>query len=73
MELSKLGAEEFYRQRIRPDLKAYVQKTFAAICREYIESENRKNALPFPVKSVGKWTGKVGNIDIVATKTEGQS
>lgn len=72
-ELSKLGAEEFYRQRIRPDLKAYVQKTFAAICREYIESENRKNALPFPVKSVGKWTGKVGNIDIVATDENGRT
>ena len=72
-ELSKLGAEEFYRQRIRPDLKAYVQKTFAAICREYIESENRKNALPFPVKSVGKWTGKVGNIDIVATNENGRT
>ena len=73
VELSKLGAEEFYRQRIRPDLKAYVQKTFAAICREYIESENRKNALPFPVKSVGKWTGKVGNIDIVATDENGRT
>ena len=72
-ELSKLGAEEFYRQRIRPGLKAYVQKTFAAICREYIESENRKNALPFPVKSVGKWTGKVGNIDIVATDENGRT
>ncbi len=73
VELSKLGAEEFYRQRIRPGLKAYVQKTFAAICREYIESENRKNALPFPVKSVGKWTGKVGNIDIVATDENGRT
>lgn len=72
-ELSKLGAEEFYRQRIKPSLKAYAQKTFTAICREYIESENRKDALPFPIKSVGKWTGKVGNIDIVATDGNGRT
>ena len=71
--LRELGAEEFYRTNIKPYMKAFTQKSFASICREYIENENRKGRLPFPVKSVGKWTGKVGNIDIVARDNTGRT
>lgn len=71
--LAELGAQEFYKQIIQPGMKSFAQKTFTEICREYIESENRKNVLPFSVKSVGKWTGKVGNIDIVARDAQGRT
>ena len=71
--LRELGAQEFYRTHIKPYMKAFTQKSFASICREYIENENRKGRLPFPVKSVGKWTGKVGNIDFVARDNTGRT
>jgi len=71
--LRNLGAKEFYRSYIKPGMKAFTQKTFTAICREYIENENRKGTLPFAVRSVGKWTGKVGNIDIVARDNNGRT
>ena len=71
--LAELGAQEYYRRFIQPKMKNFVQKTFTDICREYIEVENRKNALPFVVKNVGKWTGKVGNIDIVAQDVQGRT
>ena len=54
-------------------MRTFTQKTFTAICREYIENENRRGTLPFAVKSVGKWTGKVGNIDIVARDEQGRT
>lgn len=71
--LNESGAGEFYDRYIRPNMKAFTQKTFAAICREYIETENRKGALPFTARSVGKWTGKAGNIDIVASDSQGRN
>ena len=71
--LAEIGPQEFYRRIIQPKLRDYTQKTFTAICREYIESENRKNTLPFAVRNVGKWTGKVGNIDIVARDAQGRT
>lgn len=71
--LEELGAKEYFRRFIQPQMKRFAQKTFAEICREYMETANRKNALPFPVKSIGKWTGKVGNIDIVAQDASGRT
>lgn len=71
--LSEIGAVEYFKRYIKPGLKQFTQKTFAEICREYLENENRKNALPFPVKSVGKWTGKAGNIDMVAQDASGRA
>lgn len=71
--LSTLGAKEYFRQYIKPYLRKFTQKTFAEIGREYIENENRKNTLPFAVKSVGKWTGKAGSIDIVAQDALGRT
>lgn len=71
--LLKLGADAYFKQYIKPYLKKFTQKTFAEIGREYIENENRKNTLPFAVKSVGKWTGKAGNIDIVAQDPSGRT
>lgn len=71
--LVELGPDKFFKQVIKPNLKAYAQNTFAEICRGYIEVENKKGTLPFPVKSVGKWTGKAGNIDIVATGEAGKT
>ena len=68
--LAEIGPQEFYRRIIQPKLRDYTQKTFTAICRE---SENRKNTLPFAVRNVGKWTGKVGNIDIVARDAQGRT
>ena len=72
-KLYELGAKEFYKKYIKPGMRVFTQKTFAAICREYVENENRKGTLPFAVKSVGKWTGKVGNIDIVARDEQGRT
>ena len=72
-KLYNIGAKDFYKKYIKPGMRAFTQKTFTAICREYIENENRKGTLPFAVKSVGKWTGKVGNIDIVARDEQGRT
>lgn len=72
-KLADIGPKEFYRKYIKPGMRIFTQKTFTAICREYIEIENKKGRLPFTVKSVGKWTGKVGNIDIVARDESGRT
>ena len=71
--LTEIGAKEFYQNFIKPNMANFVQKSFADICREYLEIENRKNTLPFSIKSVGKWTGKVGSIDIVAQDAQGKT
>lgn len=71
--LAELGAQEYYKRFIQPKMRSFTQKTFTDICREYIEAENRKNALPFAVKNIGKWTGKVGSIDIVAQDAQGRT
>lgn len=71
--LAELGAQEYFRRFIQPKMRSFTQKTFAEICREYIEAENRKTTLPFAVKNVGKWTGKVGSIDIVAQSASGRT
>lgn len=71
--LMQKGADEFYHRVIQPDLHAFSQDVFAQICREYIESENRKGNLPFPVNEVGKWNGKTGSIDILARSDTGKT
>ena len=71
--IAKFGAREYFRRFIQPKMRRFTQKAFSEICREYIEIENRRNALPFAVKNIGKWTGKVGTIDIVAQNASGRT
>lgn len=71
--LNEVGAELFYQNIIKSELNRFAQNSFCEICREYIEMENKKGNLPFAVKSVGKWTGKAGNIDILAMNEDGKT
>lgn len=71
--LNDYGADWFYHNVVKPQLRMFSQDSFAKTGREFIESENRKGNLPFPVKSVDKWSGKVGNIDIVAFSEDGRT
>lgn len=71
--LTEIGAEQFYQTYIKSELNSFAQNSFCNICREYIELENKKGNLPFLIKSVGKWTGKAGNIDILAFGEDGKT
>lgn len=70
-ELEPHNKMKFYDLHIKPYLKEYTAKFFPAVCREFIESENQSKNLPIEYTKLGRWIGKLGTIDFVATDDEG--
>lgn len=66
-DLELMSAEEFYANHIQGSLKSFVGKYYVDICREYLMQQNSKGRLPINAVDFGKWVGKPGTIDIVAT------
>ncbi len=65
-EIESVSREQFYHDRILPELKNYCEKYFALICKEYFEKQNQFGMLPIQYTKIGKWIGKNGTIDFVA-------
>ncbi len=64
-DLFTMEPEDFYDKYIEENLDRFLNRTFAVVCREYIELLNMMDKLPIPIKSIGTWLGKEGTIDIV--------
>ncbi len=72
-ELNDISKSEFYDKHIKPNLKSYTAKFFPLVCREYLESRNAYGNLPIRVSKMGRWIGKLGTIDYVATDENGNT
>lgn len=72
-ELQEDSKAAFYDKHIKPNLKAYTAKFFPLVCREYLESQNTFGNLPIRVSKMGRWIGKLGTIDFVATDDNGNT
>lgn len=65
--------EEFYMFYVAPGLKAFTGKYYRDICLEYLEKQNARNKLPIKVEKFGKFVGKQGTIDIVASGSDNRN
>ncbi|MCR5800084.1 MAG: AAA family ATPase [Lachnospiraceae bacterium] len=66
-ELYEDNRAAFYDKHIKPNLKSYTAKFFPLVCREYLETMNAYGKLPIRYSKLGRWIGKLGTIDFVAT------
>lgn len=71
--LESLAPEEFYSLYINSGLKIYTGKYYREICTEYLIRLNDRKKLPFNVERFGRFVGKQGNIDIVASDNTGKN
>ena len=58
---------------VEPALTEYTSRIFEDICRQYLQAQNRKNALPFYFTKIGRWWDRGSEIDIMATDSKKQS
>ena len=72
-ELECDNTNAFYEKHIKPNLKGYTAKFFPFICREYLEKQNSLNNLPITYTKMGRWIGKQGTIDFVASDDKGNT
>lgn len=72
-ELDSDSKAAFYDKHIKPNLKAYTAKFFPLVCREYLELQNAYGNLPLRYSKMGRWIGKLGTIDFVATDDNGNT
>lgn len=71
--LEFMTEEAFYDRFIAPYLKEYAAFFFPKVCMEYLDILNQTGKLEIKYEKSGKWVGKVGTIDIVATDEEGNT
>ena len=64
---------EFYNHYIMPDFRAYTEKAFERVCRQYLLQCSERNRLPFTIESIGEWVGKNGTIDLIAQDETGNT
>lgn len=72
-ELDEDNRDSFYEKHIKPNLKAYTSKFFPLICKEYLEKQNMYGNLPIRFSKMGRWLGKLGTIDFVASDDNGNT
>lgn len=70
-ELVMMEPEAFYDSYIADELEDFTGEAFIKIAAEYIELLSSMNQLPIEIDRRGRWWGKNGNIDLIATDTEG--
>ena len=63
----------FYEKHIKPNLKKYTSKFFPLVCREYLDVQNAHGNLPIRYSRLGRWIGKLGTIDFVASDDNGNT
>lgn len=72
-ELYDGGKAAFYENHIKPNLKTFTAKFFPLVCREYLDSQNSYGNLPIRYNRLGRWIGKLGTIDFVASDENGNT
>ncbi len=71
--LLQMEPELFYDTYIAPDFDNFAASCFRQVCREYMEMQNERAALPFVYTKAGEWVGKAGNIDLAAQDEAGHT
>lgn len=72
-ELESDTRAAFYEKHIKPNLKKYTSKFFPLVCREYLDTQNTYGNLPIRYNKLGRWIGKLGTIDFVASDENGNT
>ncbi len=72
-ELMEDSKTAFYEKHIKPNLKSYTAKFFPIVCREFLDSQNTYGKLPVRYSRLGRWIGKQGTIDYVASDDNGNT
>ena len=71
--LKLMPEEKFYDIFISAGLQSYLDRFFAEVCREWLCRLDREGKLPIHISEQGEWSGKTGNIDIVAQSENGDT
>lgn len=72
-ELNIDSRNAFYDKHIKPNLKTYTSKFFPNVCREFLDAQNTFGNLPIRYNRLGRWIGKLGTIDYVASDENGNT
>lgn len=72
-ELIESGKAAFFEKHIKSNLKSFTAKFFPLVCREYLDSQNAYGNLPIRYNRLGRWIGKLGTIDFVASDENGNT
>ena len=64
---------EFYSRYIMTDFRAYTEKAFERVCRQYLLQCSERKKLPIEIESIGEWVGKNGTIDLIAQDEKGST
>lgn len=71
--LKMMPSDRFYDIFISAGLQSYLDRFFAEVCREWLCRLDREGKLPIHISEQGEWSGKTGNIDIVAQSENGDT
>lgn len=71
--LMTMSVGEFYNLYIMPGFRAYVNRAFERVCRQYLLRCSERGRLPLTIDSIGEWVGKNGTIDLIAQDAEGST
>ncbi len=63
----------FYEKYIRDGMRSFEAPFFKNVCREFMTLMARSGSLPIKVGDIGSWSGKIGDIDILATDDKGRN
>lgn len=72
-ELNYGSKSAFYDKHIKPNLVSYTSKFFPLVCREFLDEQNAYGKLPVRYNKLGRWIGKLGTIDYVASDENGNT
>lgn len=70
-QLALLGAEKFYERYIEDTIIAFAKEAFVKVGTEFVELLDSMDRLEIKIDRRGRWWGKNGNIDIIASDSEG--
>lgn len=64
---------DIYKDYVAPTFRTYVSDYFKTVCRQHIEKWNKWGQLPIQIDRIGEWVGKLGNIDVIAQNSNGDT
>ncbi len=70
--LQTMDPADFYDRYIADGMRRFEAPFFKDVCREFMSLMALSNALPLEVEDIGSWSGKTGDIDILAKAQDGR-
>lgn len=72
-DIENITPGDFYKEYVAPTFRTYVSDYFKTVCRQHIEKWNKWGQLPIQIDRIGEWVGKLGNIDVIAQNSNGDT